>query len=301
MKENTPSSTANIVARNIALIASTGEAACLVAPETARLNAALVESFSADGSLFLKRAQHKWFQTLFRFYERITIPGLALHQALRKLYIERAVRTSLSEGFEQVVVLGGGLDTLALRLQKVFANVNFLEIDHPATQQVKREAIEKLGIKGENLNFLSVDFTRQTLEEGLKSEPNYRHGVSTVFVCEGVTMYLAASDVNNIFGFIKKQNGRRRFIFTFVEVHKNNKPDFHNSTFLVRLWLKWKNEPFKWGLSKEDLENFLTARGFRLIELASADTFFQKYLKPNRLTHHAAASGENVCVSELSD
>jgi len=123
-----------IVAKNIAVIAASHHTAHFVAPDAARLNSLLIKKASSGGKRFLKNASYGWFQNLFRFYERLTIQGLALHQALRKLHIERAVRESLAEGFRQVVILGGGLDTLALRLHNEFPDVNFLEIDHPATR-----------------------------------------------------------------------------------------------------------------------------------------------------------------------
>lgn len=118
MKNDVPSHTANIVARNIALVAATAETAALVSPATADLNALFVRAFSQSGARFLEKAGQKWFQKIFRFYERLTIPGLAAHQALRKLHIERAVRTSLADGFSQVIILGGGYDTLALKLHR---------------------------------------------------------------------------------------------------------------------------------------------------------------------------------------
>ena len=53
---------------------------------------------------------------------------------LRKRLIEEVVRASLTEGVEQVVIIGAGFDTLALRLCAGFPRTNFIEIDHPATQ-----------------------------------------------------------------------------------------------------------------------------------------------------------------------
>ncbi len=149
MKDSTPSATAVIVAKNIALVAATHGLSDFVAPEAARLTGLLLEAHSRRGKTFLRRARYRWFQFLFHCYERCTIPGLALHQALRKRHIEQAVRASLAQGFEQVVVLGGGLDTLALRLHKEFPQTNFLELDHPATQRVKRAVIESHQLAGE--------------------------------------------------------------------------------------------------------------------------------------------------------
>lgn len=298
MKENTPSSTAMIVAKNIAVIAASHHTAHFVAPDAVRLNSLLIIKSSAGGEHFLKTVSSRWFQNLFRFYERLTIRGLALHQALRKLHIERAVRESLAGGFRQVVILGGGLDTLALRLHSEFPGVNFLEIDHPATQQVKREIPTEL--HGPNLKLLAVDLTGKTLEETLYDCSDYRQNAPTVFICEGVLMYLEAAEVEIIFRFIENQNGAQRFIFTFMEAAEKEKIGFRHSTFLVRLWLAMKKEPFKWGLSSATLSNFLAEHGFSLKELTTAETFRQSYLKEFDLNGQAIAEGENLCVCEKS-
>lgn len=297
MQKNSPSDTAKIVARNIAIVAANEETSHLVAPETARLNALFVEALRG-GSSFLERARRAWFQKLFGFYERLTISGLALHQALRKLHIEKTVRASLSEGFEQVVILGGGFDTLALRLQREFPNVKFLEIDHPATQNVKREICEKHNLSGANLKFLSLDFTEKTLEEGLKKCKYYQEKAKTIFVCEGVLMYLDVLEVNRIFAFIKKQNAESHFVFTFLEKDEKGKANFRNSTFVVRIWLNWKKEPFKWGLTKSYPKSFFVMRGFKLKESVNAENFRQIYLKSNKLTDKILAEGESVGVCE---
>lgn len=285
-----------VVARNIAIVAANRQTAPLVAPDAARLNSLLIKKSSDNRERFLKNAARRWFQTLFRFYERITIRGLALHQALRKLHIENVLREILTGKFRQVVILGGGLDTLALRLSSEFPDVNFLELDHPATQTVKREISKDFGAR--NLNFLAVDLTGKTLEESLRDCPFYRQNTPTVFICEGVLMYLEAAEVENIFRFIKNQNVAQQFIFTFMETNEKEKTAFRHSTSLVRWWLAWKKEPFKWGLNSTNLSKFLAAHEFRLKELATTETFRQRYLKKFNLVNYTVAEGENLCVCE---
>jgi methyltransferase (TIGR00027 family) len=299
MRDDQPSATANIVARNILLTANTKKLSRFVTPTSARLSALLVQSHSPDGEKFIRRSRRTLFQTLFRFYERITIPGLALHQALRKLHIERGVRDGLEEGFEQVVVLGGGLDTLAMRLHSQFPQVNFLELDHPATQAVKLAVINEHHLGSENLTLLPVDFTRQSLKDCLAACATYQTGAKTIFLCEGVLMYLDASEVDALFAFIRQESGGGvRFIFTFMEPDENGETNFRNSTRLVQLWLHLRKEPFKWGLLKDDMKEFLQARGFSMRELATPETLRYLYLSPHGLQATVLAEGENICVCD---
>ncbi|HEY0319628.1 MAG TPA: SAM-dependent methyltransferase [Pyrinomonadaceae bacterium] len=301
MKENAPSATANVVARNVVLVANRPGFAALVPPEAALLSGWFIADFSEGGRAFVRRATKRWFQALQRVYERLTIPGLALHQALRKRYIEHAVREGLLEGFDQLVVLGGGLDSLAVRLHTEFPEASFIELDHPATQSVKARTLLRRRLIGQNLKLLAVDFTKQGLEETLNACLDYSALRKTIFLAEGVLMYLDASEVDAVFDCVRRQSSsQKRFVFTFMEPDASGKAGFRRSTWLVRLWLRLKGEPFKWGLQGREMESFLTKRGFVLKEMATPATFREIYLREHGLEDAVLAEGEDVCVSDVS-
>jgi methyltransferase (TIGR00027 family) len=299
MRENAPSATANVVAKNVLLVANTPGYRWLVPEDAARLSGWLVADFSSRGRAFVRRSTRRWFQAVQRVYERLTIPGLALHQALRKQYIERAVRAALREGFEQVIILGGGLDSLAVRLHAEFPACSFIELDHPATQRVKLHTLVRRRLIGHNLTLLPVDFANESLEEALDGCPDYRAERRTVFISEGVLMYLEPREVDRLFDFVRRSSRTvRRFVFTFMEPDATGRAGFRRSTRLVRLWLNLKGEPFKWGLRRAGLESFLKERGFVLKELATHATFRETYLRDHGLEDAMLAEGENVCVSD---
>lgn len=302
MRDDAPSATANIVAKNVLLVANTRGLAPLVPLEAARLGGWFVADYSTDGEAFVRRSTKRWFQTLWRVYERLTIPGLALHQALRKRYIERVVRAGLAEGFEQVVILGGGLDSLALRLCSEFPAVNFLELDHPATQRIKQRVMKRHRLAGRNLKLLPVDFRKESLEEALNACPDYRVEKRTIFISEGVFMYLEACEVDRVFSFARRRGGgaASRLLFTFMETDGKGRASFRRSTWLVRLWLSLRGEPFKWGMQGKEIESFLGGRGFVLKEMATSRTL-RKILKDNGLQEQVVAEGENVCVCDAFD
>lgn len=299
MKDGAPSETANIVAQNILLVAQTDELSGLVPADAARLSGWFVADFSGRGEAFVRRSAKRWFQRVRRASERLTVPGLALHQALRKRYIERVVRASLAEGFDQVVVLGGGLDSLALRLHGEFPRATFIELDHPATQAVKQRVIERRRLAGRNLKLLPVDFRKQSLEEALRSCLDYQLERGTLFLSEGVLMYLEAREVDAVFACVRRASGApRRFVYTFMETNGNGRAAFRRSTWLARLWLSLRGEPFKWGLRAAEMESFLNARGFVLKEMASSRTLREAYLKEQGLQDSILAEGENLCVCD---
>jgi methyltransferase (TIGR00027 family) len=198
-----------------------------------------------------------------------------------------------------VVILGGGLDTLALRLHREFPAVRFLELDHPATQRLKREVIERDRLAGANLMLVPADFARQSLQEVLALPSGYLPTRKTAFVCEGVLMYLAPEEVDRLFDSILRQEAPAvRFLFTSMELDGRGRPAFRNSTWVVRLWLNWRHEPFRWGLSRTEVATFVAARGFCLREMVTTETFRQRDLQEERQRSEVLAEGEILCACD---
>jgi O-methyltransferase involved in polyketide biosynthesis len=123
---------------------------------------------------------HPALRWLAQLAEHSTVPGLMLHFMLRKRLIESAVTEAISRGASQVVMLGAGFDTLALRLHRVHPAVTFVEIDHPATQRSKRATVEADQAGGSNLVFQPADLARQTLEVALACVPAWRRGAKAI-------------------------------------------------------------------------------------------------------------------------
>jgi methyltransferase (TIGR00027 family) len=53
-------------------------------------------------------------------------------------HAEDRLEAALERGMTQCVILGAGLDSTALRLPEAWPGVRFFEVDHPATQALKR-------------------------------------------------------------------------------------------------------------------------------------------------------------------
>ncbi|HWB93728.1 MAG TPA: class I SAM-dependent methyltransferase [Puia sp.] len=52
----------------------------------------------------------------------------------RARFVEDLVASAMPKGIHQYVILGAGLDTLALRRRDLMANLKVYEIDEPETQ-----------------------------------------------------------------------------------------------------------------------------------------------------------------------
>ena len=85
----------------------------------------------------------------------------------RERYIDDYLQSCIDDGLEQLVILGAGYDSRAYRFEKL-KRVKVFEVDHPATQRVKVARLkEALGELPENVVFVPIDFTKETLERRL--------------------------------------------------------------------------------------------------------------------------------------
>jgi methyltransferase (TIGR00027 family) len=299
MREDRPSSTATLIAAATVFLDGDSRVHSLVPAGAAALCRRLILSSPAPTRAVIGALCHPALRWLARLAERSTVPGLMLHFMLRKRMIESAVTDAISRGASQVVVLGAGFDTLALRLHRFHPAVTFIEIDHPATQRLKREAVEADQAGGKNLVFQPADLTRQTLDEALACVPAYRRGANSVFVIEGVLMYLTHAEVSTVFRLFGAQGGNgSRVVFTVMEPMAGGRIDFHNATPLVKRLLRLWREPFKCGIATAELPAFLHRFGFVPNIVANADTLRSRYLADFAGNPPVTARGELVCIAD---
>jgi methyltransferase (TIGR00027 family) len=290
MREDRPSSTAALIAAATVFLARDPRVADLVPAGAAPMCARCLESVSLLRAVqAISRPALRWAA---RLAERITVPGLMLHFVLRKRWIEEAVRAALAEGWEQVVVIGAGFDTLASRLSIEFPRASFLEIDHPATQACKRAAT---GSASANLHFIAADLSRTRLQDALSAGNAFRPGVRSVFIIEGLLMYLGDAEVAGVFAALREvSRAGARVVFTVMEPALDGRSAFHNATPLVRWLLSRWSEPFRSALRRDDAGRFLEQFGFSLRDLADSETLRRRYLAPARLEDLALARGEMI-------
>jgi len=108
----------------------------------------------------------------------------------RSRFAEDSLRAAVAAGVRQFVVLGAGFDTFAYRQPSWARELRIFEVDHPASQDLKKRRLEKLSIAvPANLVFCPVDFESVTLEAGLAAA-SFDFARPAFFSWLGVTQYL---------------------------------------------------------------------------------------------------------------
>src|SRR6516225_8102318 len=91
-----------------------------------------------------------------------------LFTAARSRIAEDALSAAVERGIRQIVILGAGLDTLALRSPYGARDIRIYEVDHPATQTWKRERLAQAQLACPPwVVLVPVDFERDDLGEML--------------------------------------------------------------------------------------------------------------------------------------
>lgn len=290
MKEDRVSSTALTVLQGVIYTSQKEEFAHLVSAEMIDSCKKILNS-TKEGEKRLRQLDSKLFNRFVPIVEKLMLPGITLHYVLRKRYIEDFVREAIGRGFEQIVNLGAGFDTLAYRLSQEFGWVEFIEIDHPATQLHKQEVLIESSI--DNLHLLSVDFSKQNLEDELNNFEKFDSSRRTIFISEGVLMYLSEEHVKDLFDSLKNlTSSDMEFIFTFIEPMRENRDSYG---VLLNLYLKIKNEHLFWDIKKSEIAPFLKSLNYKQQVLIDSDKFKEMYLPNISATLHR---GETIVVAK---
>jgi methyltransferase (TIGR00027 family) len=173
---------------------------------------------------------------------------------------------ALERGFSQIVLLGAGMDTRALRFQDRNRGAKIFELDIEATQRYKRELYERKKTALPNtLVFVPIDFNKQRLADVL-TQAGYREGQQTLFLWEGVTMYLEAEAVDGTLAFIRSSAAEGSVVaFDYIRasvLRRENtlygeKGGYDRVAQVGERWM--------FGIEDGEIEKFLAERGLKLL------------------------------------
>lgn len=245
------------------------------------------------GAKWIEQCKSSKFRSAQYRRERLLMPGIQTHYVLRKRFLEDLARGCIKrDDITQVVNLGAGYDSLCHRLHWEFPSVNFFELDHPATQTAKRHALDHLG-HSSSLALLPADFSRADLDTALLSEPAYDRNARTLFIAEGLLMYLDTKVIKNIFDTIYAHSGPGSCLaFTYIETTKPPR-----TSPLVRWWLQHNDEPFTWAKPAAQLEQFIDDNLFDLDQNIASEDLRAAYLLPLGLDQITTSPAERIAVA----
>jgi len=116
----------------------------------------------------------------------------------RARFIEDLVIEKVSQGVEQYVILGAGLDSFAQRRPEMLSRLKVFEVDQPGPQEWKRQRLMELGYGlPEMLRFVPVDFEDNDAWMAQLQRVGFDLGKPAIISSTGVSMYLTLEAIED--------------------------------------------------------------------------------------------------------
>jgi methyltransferase (TIGR00027 family) len=287
MKAGKYSTTALLIAKAHVFLSHDSNFKDLISPEVLEWSRRFIETATGQKNYDLL-CQKKYYRWFIQSYENLILPGIMKHYLLRKQFIENQTIEILNQGeTNRVVIMAGGFDTLALRLAKKYPEVEFIELDHPATQEVKVRSVED--DKPKNMQFISIDYQQNKLEDVLETKKDE----GTLYIAEGLLMYLSEMEVKSMFKMMTRISpDKRKIIFSYHTPAKNKK------CTLVNYWLALKKENLAWNIPEKEMAVFLED-SYPNINTTLTPADLQRVKSNSKTIKVNRVLGENVCVATM--
>jgi methyltransferase (TIGR00027 family) len=188
-----------------------------------------------------------------------------LFTTARSRIAEDALSTAVQRGIRQIVILGAGLDTFALRNPHRAREIRIYEIDHPATQAWKRERLDEAQIALPRwLTLVPVDFEQDDVGEKLAAA-GFQQNSPAFFTWLGVVPYLAENAIGRTLGYMSSiQNSE--VVFDYMEPPEAFSEELRQLEKERTEQLKKIDERSVSRFEPADIEAILRSHGFRVIE-----------------------------------
>ena len=192
-------------------------------------------------------------------------PRLRWFLAARSRIAEDALAIAAGNGARQLVVLGAGLDTLAYRTPLAEC-LRIYEIDHPATQAWKRQLLAAASIPlPKTLNFVAVDFERETLADAL-GVAGFDPAQRSFFSWLGVVPYLTERSVFSTLAYIAGLPGGAEVVFDYANPAGSVASDGRAAHQALAAHVAAAGETFQSYFETSRLCTELTALGFNRVD-----------------------------------
>jgi methyltransferase (TIGR00027 family) len=231
---------------------------------------------------YARRFVPAWMYFVFGFFTKSGYaewrgPGVNGFLVARDRYIDDVLQNALNAGLQQLVILGAGYDSRSYRFD-LPGRVKTFEVDHPSTQQDKLAKLKAIfGKLPEHVVYVPVDFNTQTLQACLY-EAGYNPNLKTMFIWQGVTMYLTPAAVDATLSFVVRHSAQgSAIVFDYVYRSVLDGVQHHSEVSQMHRYRFITGEGLTFGIPQDAVEAFLVERGFRQVQDVDAVGLKQAY------------------------
>lgn len=214
------------------------------------------------------------------FMRTMAARGMYEYVIARTKYIDSVFQEALANDFDQVLLFGAGFDTRALRFESISGRTTIFELDVPVTQQAKLGQYQKRGLSiPANVSFVPIDFDRESLPVRLE-EAGFVRGRRSLFVLEGLLMYLQPESVAETFRTIRDFAGKEsEVVFDYVYASVLRREELYEGERQIVESVAKAGEGWQFGIERGAVEQFLSTYDWRLCDQSDAGRLEQMYFK----------------------
>lgn len=219
---------------------------------------------------------------LFRtfFIKRLAPAGVYEYVIARTKYIDAVFEKALGDRFDQILVFGAGYDTRPLRFHSKEERPRIFELDSPHTQQAKINQLKRRNLSiPSTVEFISVDFDKESLPYKLDMS-GFKKDLRSLFVLEGLVMYLESESVDATFQTIREYSGTgSRMVFDYVQASVFRQENrLYGESGLVKSVTK-AGEKWRFGIEPAEIASFMAGHGFNVSDHKCADELEAAYFQ----------------------
>jgi len=190
---------------------------------------------------------------------------------IRTKYFDDTLEKQILSKFRQVVILGAGLDTRAVRKQS--AGVTYFEIDDAATLKLKQTCYEQQGIDA-NVKFIPGNYVTDGMIDLLRKN-DFDFDLPTYFIWEGNTMYLPLDSVKGILMQVRRYVARFRLSFDYMAEAVISKTT--GDPGITRLVESFASMGAPWLSGIRDIQSLAREMRLNLLENFKTSELYQTY------------------------
>ncbi len=231
-------------------------------------------------------------------YAELRGPGVNGFLMARERYIDDVLQQFLGERLQQLVILGAGYDSRGYRFD-LAGRVKVFEVDHPLTQAEKVKRARRIFDKlPEHITYVPVDFNTQTLSDCLVSS-GYNPHLFSLFIWQGVTMYLTLAGVDATLDFIvKNSTPGSAVVFDYVYQAVLEGIQKQNEISNMRRYRFMTGEGLTFGIPQGRAGAFLQARGFLQVKDVTTEELKTAYFT-GKNAKRKVAGGYGIVVGRV--
>lgn len=231
-------------------------------------------------------------------YAELRGPGVTGFLVARERYIDDVLQGFLDEGLQQLVILGAGYDSRPYRFS-LPGRVKTFEVDHPLTQADKLKKVQQVfGKIPEHVTYVPVDFDTQTLSERLNAS-GYDPALVSLFIWQGVTMYLTPAGVDATLDFIANNTAPgSAVVFDYLYQAVLEGIQKHIEVSNMRRYRFLTGEGLTFGIPADAVDAFLHNRGFRQVKDVSADDLKAAYFTGKNASRNVVG-GYGIVIGKI--